>query len=75
MSEHPSVKQILAAQQEGYESGWAGEHALQCPYPKDPPILRRAWAAGMAAAHTDLRERHGLPANHGHLPTGDVSQS
>lgn len=58
------TKAVLDAQDAGYRAGWAGQDHKACPYigdgnpyvgdPEATALLRDAWAAGWAAAATDL---------------------
>jgi ribosome modulation factor len=55
----PTVKAVLAAQQDGYEHGFAGNPPTRCPYTPGDQLLRE-WTAGWAAGRTDAREQAGL---------------
>lgn len=66
MSQPVSTKDVLDAQDAGYRAAWAGHTPRACPYtgsdnpvtdPDAAAVLRDAWAAGYAAAVTDLRAR------------------
>lgn len=61
----PHLKDVLDAQQAGYDAAMAGKRANACPHHNDEDRLRRAWVAGYSAAMTDLREMHHLPTDHG----------
>lgn len=61
----PHLKQVLDAQQAGYDAAVTGERANACPYATTEKQLRDAWVAGYVAARSDLRRAAGLPPDHG----------